>query len=422
MGDDFHSLNKGVFIIPFKGDAGPSSRPLDAVYSNVNAAYAQAHRDDRAEEQLDAVRQWLDRCAAPPSLNQVFKIRRVPVALLQGLSPEAPRQLADLTRAATLTGRDLTDIGAATRALAVGFLGEAALDAKKAGRTPLDEVARWWAKLRDRPALLVHIEQAQLVPTAVLAELHDDVPIRLLFSVPSITTFLAGWVALEPSEIDLSVLRSTRRPRGAVNAVLQTALDRAAAPITVSEELARELRAEDERLGGGAAAALKSLRWLLLRHSHNSALSALPDASEEEHPAALQALRDAMSEDATAADELLTLGVSPDLSNTQNPAPRLAILQALANQNAFLPSSTDDRRDALKETEMLHSLWESADPTTPSKGKRRRGEEDEEPELDEDEDARAHARFIRFVEEARMMGLVRARGKKSDEVAKAALL
>ncbi len=102
---------------------------------------------------------------------------------------------------------------------------------------------------------------------------------------------------------------------------------------------------------------------------------------------------------------------------------------------------------------MLHSLWESAgktvnlwdwlegfrmmllgekraeadptDPTTPSKrGKRRRAEEeeDEQEELDEDEDARAHARFIRFVEEARMMGLVRARGKKSDEVVKAALL
>jgi hypothetical protein len=30
--------------------------------------------------------------------------------------------------------------------------------------------------------------------------------------------------------------------------------------------------------------------------------------------AALQALRDAMSEDVTEADELLTLGVSPDLS------------------------------------------------------------------------------------------------------------
>jgi hypothetical protein len=50
----------------------------------------------------------------------------------------------------------------------------------------------------------------------------------------------------------------------------------------VSEELARELRAEDDRLGGGAAATLKSLRWLLLRHSRDSALAALPDASEEE--------------------------------------------------------------------------------------------------------------------------------------------
>lgn len=126
----------------------------------------------------------------------------------------------------------------------------------------------------------------------------------------------------------------------------------------------------------------------------------------------------------------------------------MALLQALANQDTFLPPADEDRRDALKDTEMLHSLWESAgktvnlwdwlegfrmmllsekradmpDPTTPSKGKQRRETEDEEAELDEDEDARAHARFIRFVEEARMMGLVRARGKKSDEVVKAALL
>lgn len=46
-----------------------------------------------------------------------------------------------------------------------------ALDAKKAGRTPLDEVGRWWHKLRDKPALLVHIDAAQLVPASVLAEL-----------------------------------------------------------------------------------------------------------------------------------------------------------------------------------------------------------------------------------------------------------
>ncbi|CAK9781108.1 hypothetical protein CC85DRAFT_255169 [Cutaneotrichosporon oleaginosum] len=455
--EDFHSLNKGVFVIPFKGagDAGPS-RPLDAVYHNVNAAYARAHKDyeeDRAEEQLDVIREWLERCDAPSVLSPTFKIRRVPVALMQGVSPEIPRQLPDLTRATSLSGRDLADVGTATRALAVGFLGEAALDAKKAGRTPLDEVERWWGKLRERPALLVHVEQAQLVPTTVLAELVyivglHSIPIRLLFGVPSVSTFLAGWTPLDPSEIDISVLRSTRRPRGAVGAVLQTARDRSAAPITISEELAVELRAEDDRLGGGAAATLKSLRWLVLRHSRNSVLAALSDASEENQPAALQTLREALASE--EADELLTLGVSPDLSYTQNPAPRLALLQALSNQDAFLPPSED--HDALKETAMLHSLWESAgktvnlwdwlegfrmmilsqkraeempDPTTPSKrAKRRREEEDEEEklELNEDEDARAHARFIRFVEEARLMGLVRTRGKKGDDVVKGALL
>lgn len=170
-----------------------------------------------------------------------------------------------------------------------------------------------------------------------------------------------------------------------------------------------------------------------------------------------------------AADEFLALGVSPDLTSvgpqtrtlltdqTQNPAPRLAILQALSNPEAFIPSTEaeeeTERGGPLKETEMLHSLWESAgksvnlwdwlegfrmnlsaekkadapgDPTTPSKRKRRREAEaeaeEEQEQLEEEEDARAHARFIRFVEEARMMGLVRARGKKSDEVVKAVLL
>lgn len=185
---------------------------------------------------------------------------------------------------------------------------------------------------------------------------------------------------------------------------------------------------------------------------------------------ALQALQDATSLSSTrehAADAFLALGTSPDLTyvsfrrkpeadaQSQNPAPRLAILQALSNPDAFITPGDDDeeRGGPLKETEVLHSLWESAgksinlwdwlegfrmslvskkraadeavgDPTTPSKGKRRReaADEDEPPELDEEEDARAHARWIRFVEEARMMGLVRAKGKKGDEVVKAVLL
>lgn len=61
-------------------------------------------------------------------------------------------------------------------------------------------------------------------------------------------------------------------------------------------------------------------------------------------------------------------------------------------------------------------------------GKRKREDDDEEAEeaVDEEEEARQHARFIRFVEESRMMGLVRARakgpGKRGEEVAKGVLM
>lgn len=111
-----------------------------------------------------------------------------------------------------------------------------------------------------------------------------------------------------------------------------------------------------------------------------------------------------------------------------------------------------------KETETLFSLWQSAgrnvnlwdwlegfrgeltgaakengdDEETPAserRSKRKRGDDDEEvgrPELSEEAQQRLHAAFIRFVEEARMLGLVRARAKgtrkKTDEVAKGVLL
>ena len=79
------------------------------------------------------------------------------------------------------------------------------------------------------PHLLLHIQQAQLVSATVLSEimyilnLHSDVPIHLLVSVPSINTFMSSWTMLEPSEVDLSILSTGRaRKRSAgVLAILQ---------------------------------------------------------------------------------------------------------------------------------------------------------------------------------------------------------
>jgi hypothetical protein len=45
--------------------------------------------------------------------------------LTKGLSPSVAPLLSTLARAATLSGRDMGDLAAATRAIAVGFMGEA---------------------------------------------------------------------------------------------------------------------------------------------------------------------------------------------------------------------------------------------------------------------------------------------------------
>jgi hypothetical protein len=68
-----------------------------------------------------------------------------------------------------------------------------------------------------------------LVSTAVLSKimyifnLHADIPIRLLVSVPSINIFMSTWTMVEPSEVDLSILSSgqTRKRSAGVHAILK---------------------------------------------------------------------------------------------------------------------------------------------------------------------------------------------------------
>ncbi|KAL7421917.1 hypothetical protein Q5752_003689 [Cryptotrichosporon argae] len=543
MDTDFHSLSKGVFVIPYRPPAaGPSCRPLADVYDATYARYAaaaQAHEDARTAEQLDEVADWLDRCAASRLLKNVLGVHRVPVAIVQGISPSLPPLLPTvLAHTFTLRASAAPDLAAATRAIAVGFVGEAALAAKKTGRTGIDEVERWHDRLKDRPPLLLHIQQAQLMPPALLAELtyilalHPAIPIRLLLSVPSTAIFLSTWQHIEPTSIDLSVLGSgrTRKRANAVAAVLKTATEASKTALSISDELAEELRAEDELLGGGAPAALKALKWALLHHSHTSPLAALED--NEDSAAKLQTIVDAANADPlnAAAHELLVVPPSKDLASTQNPAPRISILHALAYPVDFIarvdtlepdagadgpaadiehpaisarPYGMDvDQNSAangdshlmangaqrshgeFKELETLYAMWKSAGrsvnlwdwlegfrqamtPDEPgalpagetdeasgtesgeakvdadggASRKRKRGlNGDEDPEVgddspegagenkndererDEEEEARLHAVFVRFVEEARMVGLVRARGKgagrRGDEVVK----
>jgi len=55
--------------------------------------------------------------------------------------------------------------------------------------------------------------------------LHPEIPFRLLLSVPSTSTFLAGWQLLEPSSVDLTILQGGGRgKKNALGAILDVRL------------------------------------------------------------------------------------------------------------------------------------------------------------------------------------------------------
>ena len=54
--------------------------------------------------------------------------------------------------------------------------------------------------------------------------LHPKIPFRLLLSVPSTSTFLAGWQLLEPSSVDLTILQGGRGKKNALGAMLDVRL------------------------------------------------------------------------------------------------------------------------------------------------------------------------------------------------------
>ncbi|WWD17205.1 hypothetical protein CI109_101643 [Kwoniella shandongensis] len=551
MDDEFQSLSKGVFVIPFQppsdengaGPSKPRSRPLDELYARTLQRYEEAHtiyETERTGEQLDDIADWLERCSSPPLLKKQYSIHRLPVAILQNASASLSSLLPTLGPTTfTLHGREAADLASAVRAIAIGYIGESTLTGKKTGRAGLDEVELWWKGRKDKSPLLLHVQDAQVVPASVLAELiyilalHSDLPIRLLLSVPSTTVFLSSWTHLEPSSIDLCILQSgkTRRRAGGVQAILRGT---SGAPLKVSEELAEEIRDVEDLLGGGSMAAMKALKWLLLHHSINSPLAKLAESAQTpDQLQRVQALVDAMTENpvdpSVPGKDLFTLNYHPDLASVLNPASRTSILHALSNSSSYIKpkaaveSSGDStlatprkasrftsKRDTtaadedgprqakrvkvdnvqmvgaegdeqsqhdgedLKELETLYGIWKAAgrsvnlwdwlegfrgtmgqDEETagekvkegnengdiemnedgvvvritetednPQDATEAQGEGDESTfkpkEHDEENEARLHAIFIRFVEEARMMGLVRARGKgrRADEVVK----
>nr|XP_019001143.1 uncharacterized protein I203_06337 [Kwoniella mangroviensis CBS 8507]OCF64604.1 hypothetical protein I203_06337 [Kwoniella mangroviensis CBS 8507] len=434
-------------------------------------------------------------------------IYRLEVGLLQNTSSSLP-SLLHTTGASTCTlhGRDVNDVNAGLKAIAIGFIGETNAPAKKTGRTGIEEIERWYKARRTKPQMLLHIQEAQLIPSSVLGELmhilslHPSLPIRLLLSVPSITHFLSTWTPLEPSAIAISILSSSggKKRNNGVEAILRAS---DTAPLKISYELADELRSEEAKSGGGPILVLKAVKWLLVHHSVNSPLSRLASTADPEQLKKIQALVNAVSErpddPVIPGRNLFEITTNKDLSSVLNPAPRTSILQALSNSNDYVtpgmvseererslspsptkatskkrkyPTKGDDRSsklkradtvedddepgekgkgEELKELQMLYELWRSAGKSVnlwdwlegfsgvmsertqtqqekdgaddDGDGTKKGEERDDEVGLhDEENEARLHAIFIRFVEEARMIGLIRARGKgrKADEVVK----
>ncbi|WWC62069.1 uncharacterized protein I303_104659 [Kwoniella dejecticola CBS 10117] len=547
--DKYQSLSKGVFVIPFQPDteseseAGPSRpprRPLERFYDAAYQHYEGAYIDyaiQKASEQMDDIQDWLDRCSNSSStLSAMSKsllkfknpIYRLEVGLLQNTSISASivPELHTLGTVCTIQGRDINDISSAMRSISMGFVEESAVAwNNKSGRTGIEELEIWYTSKKNKSALLVYIQDAQMLPAAAMGELmyilslHPALPIRLLLSVPSITHFLSSWTPIELSSIALSILpTNTSKKNTGVEAILRASND---APLRLSEDLIDELRSEEARSGGGPALVLKAIKWLLLHHSTNSALSRIAASPDPSQLKKVQALINARLEHDSKLDlpgqELFQIDTNKDLSSVLHPAPRTSILHALSNPEDYIsigagteaqkpngrsssptPDTSADKRtqpkdtpraskrkrtgtaddpagpgeenvekysgssrgEELTELKTLFELWKNAgksvnlwdwldgfsgmmddsknetdrleatkddgvstsvaDDARKSEGIAEAEADEQRSGLDEENEARLHAIFIRFVEEARMLGLIRARGKgrKADEVVK----
>ncbi|WWC70085.1 uncharacterized protein I206_104032 [Kwoniella pini CBS 10737] len=545
--DNFQSLSKGVFVIPFQNDtqneAGPSKpcrRPLEKFYDTAYEHYENAYikyNNDKISEQLDDIQDWLDRCSNSSS-NSLLKLKnpiyRLEIGLLQNTSFSSfiNSEIHTIGKTCILQGKDINDINQAMKLISLGFMeGDLSNDKnnnnRKNGKSGLDEIKLWYTSQKIKSSLLLYIQDAQMIPSSVLGELmyilslHPSIPIRLLISVPSISHFLSSWTPIELSSIAPSILSSTTSKKNTgVEAILRAS---GSAPLQLSDELIDELRSEEAKFGGGPISTLKAIKWLLLHHSINSPLSRLATSSDLIDQKKVQALlntrlhRPPISN--VPGEGLFRIKYNKDLSSVMNPAPRTSILHALSNSEDYIRTNTDlplrngeeqhpssyvetssqltNKRQALeplrsskrkriedeegvgighrdgddgdiykgkgeemKELKMLFELWKNAgksvnlwdwlegfhtimtDCHNNDGDQNKSNEEDDqinEEVIDQNEpiriseerkqnttndddenESRLHAIFIRFVEEARMIGLIRARGKgkKADEVVK----
>ncbi|WWC89238.1 uncharacterized protein L201_004156 [Kwoniella dendrophila CBS 6074] len=358
--EKYQSLSKGVFVVPFQADqdeneAGPSklrTQPLQELYDLTYEHYERAYSDysiERTAEQLDDISDWIDRCFDSPLLPLNNPIYRLELGLIQNASAELADQLHTLGNTISicnLHGRDLNDVNSALKIISTGFIGEINTIVKKTGRTGIEDIENWYKAKKNKTALLIYIQEAQIIPSSILGELmyifslHPSIPLRLLLSVPSITHFLSSWTPIESSSIALSVLSSTnnKRKNNAVEAILRSS---DFAPIRLSDELADQMRIEEARSGGGPKLVLKAIKWLLLYHSINSSLAKLASTSDSHQLKRIQALVHAIinrpDDESLPGRELLQLDTNRNLTSVMNPAPRTSILHALSNSADYLP-------------------------------------------------------------------------------------
>ncbi|ADV20383.1 Hypothetical Protein CGB_B4010W [Cryptococcus gattii WM276] len=514
-----HSLSKGVFVIPFESSAldeedrtnihSSTRHTLDQLYETTFHIYEKArteYEQGKMNEQLSDIADWLERYEATSFLQLPQKTNMLPVAILQNASSSLPDGITSLDATCyTLLGRDSPDVAAALRSIAIGFTGDALGSGRKSSRASIDEVENWWQTNGKGLPLMLYIQDAQTIPASVLSEityvlaLHAGLPLRLLLSVPSAAVFLSSWENIEPRCIDMSILRSGRSRRGAggIDAIIRSSSE---APFKISEDLAEELRSTETLLGGGVAATMKTLKWLLLYHSLSSPLALLVEKTKNsDQEQVVQSLLNAVKSNPANPQiprrDLFELNPHPDMFSVLNPAPRISILHSLSNPQNILPffpgsahenessnrhnstkrkavsASMDSEKTKktrelentkidedgqvleLKRLQTLFELWKSAGKTvnlydwldsfqgqderrtednkegsgvqtgceqTNKDGNVERESRSEGLKRAAQEEDRLHATFIRFVEEARMLGLIRARGKgrRADEVIK----
>ncbi|ODN94194.1 hypothetical protein L198_05045 [Cryptococcus wingfieldii CBS 7118] len=539
MDDPLQSLSKGVFVLPFSPQDEATEVPpdqsepvvqelFDEIYAStlnsIEEAYS-VYEEQRTQQQISNVLSWLERCNEPQTIQLIRPIHRLPVAVLQNASESLPSHFSqlDIYHHTVQGARSFTDLASAIRSIAIGFIGDATVSGKRTGRSGIDELELWWKSKTERP-LLIHVRDAQMIPSSVLSELiftltlHPAIPLRVLLSVPSSAVFLSTWGHIEPSAVDMCILQAGRikKKAGGVDAIIR-AFERA--PLKISDNLADELLTQEDQLDGGPAAALKTLKWALLDFYVDGPLAVIiqnADTAEKQRKI-LQLFKIIRANPAKpdvpeSVKYLLNLTLHDNLLSVHDPSPRLSFLHALSNPEQFVslfdayngqslstdardiapgPSERAEKQSAersnkrprleaprkdesvrqvdlaeeLKRLKVLFGIWKEAGKSvnlwdwleefrdvmdeSNAEGKENaggRGEgEGKESELEisethaehgvggangnsngdrigrkqeAEEEERLHAIFVRFVEEARMLGLIRAKGKKADEVLK----